>query len=175
MLYRIAARAGQRSAEHGFVIAGGWHVGNSLLDSREATKVWPMTRFAIACVMLAGGTMMVMEPAHSQGVQYQFTPPPPIKSLPSSSAPSYPPIPDVAPPAPAPSQSHLAPYRVTPPPRPSESRSARTVQTSRGRTIVVPSSPGETFGDRVSNCAHAGASAGLGPNRLSAFMGRCTN
>jgi hypothetical protein len=27
----------------------------------------------------------------------------------------------------------------------------------------------------VSNCAHAGASAGLGPNQLSAFMGRCAN
>jgi len=34
---------------------------------------------------------------------------------------------------------------------------------------------GETFGDRVSNCAHAGASAGLGPDQLSAFMGRCAN
>jgi hypothetical protein len=133
-----------------------------------------MTRFAIASLMLAGSTVMVLEPAYSQGVQYQFTPPPPIRTLPSSSAPSYPPIPDVAPPSPAPRQSHLAPYRVTPPPGPPESRS-RTVNTARGRTIFVPSSPGETFGDRVSNCAHAGAAAGLGPNQLGAFMGRCAN
>jgi hypothetical protein len=134
-----------------------------------------MTRFAIASLMLTCGTMMVLGPAHGQGVQYQFTPPPPIRTLPSGSAPSYPPIPDVAPPAPAPRQSHLAPYRVTPPPGTPESRSTRSVPTARGRTIVVPSSPGETFGDRVSNCAHAGASAGLGPNQLGAFMGRCAN
>jgi len=134
-----------------------------------------MTRFAIAPAMLIGGVLAMLEPAHGQGVQYQFTPPPPIKTLPSSSAPSYPSIPDVAPPAPAPRQSHLAPYRVTPPPALSDSQSTRAVHTARGRTIFVPSSRGETFGDRVSNCAHAGASAGLGPNQLSAFMGRCTN
>jgi hypothetical protein len=134
-----------------------------------------MIRSAIASLMLAGSALATLDLAHSQGVQYQFTPPPPIKTLPSSSAPSYPPIPDVAPPVPAPRQSHLAPYRVTPPPGPSDARSTRTVQTARGRTIFVPSAPGETFGDRVSNCAHAGASAGLGPNQLSAFMGRCAN
>jgi hypothetical protein len=134
-----------------------------------------MTRFAIAALMLAGTTFTMLESAHSQGVQYQFTPPPPIRTLPSSSAPSYLPIPDVAPPVPAPRQSHLAPYRVTPPPGLSESRSTRTVQTARGLTIFVPSSQGETFGDRVSNCAHAGASAGLRPNQLGAFMGRCAN
>jgi hypothetical protein len=133
-----------------------------------------MTRFAIASLMLAGSALATLDPARSQGVQYQFTPPPPIKTLPSSSAPSYPPIPDVAPPAPAPRQSHLAPYRVTPPSGPPDG-STRTVQTARGRTIFVPSSPRETFGDRVSNCAHAGASAGLGPNQLNAFMGRCAN
>ena len=133
-----------------------------------------MTRFAIASLMLAGSTV-VLDSAFSQGVQYQFTPPPPIRTLPSSSAPSYPQIPDVAPPAPAPRQSHLAPYRVTPPPALSDSQSTRAVHTARGRTIFVPSSPSETFGDRVSNCAHAGASAGLGPNQLSAFMGRCAN
>src|SRR5215467_5711134 len=134
-----------------------------------------MPRLAIVSLMLAGSALAMLEPAHSQGVQYQFTPPPPIRTLPSTSAPSYPPIPDVAPPAPTPRQSHLAPYRVTPPPGPSDSRSARTVHTARGRTIFVPSSPGETFGDRVSSCAHAGAAAGLGPNQLSAFMGRCTH
>jgi hypothetical protein len=39
----------------------------------------------------------------------------------------------------------------------------------------VPSSPGETFGDRVSSCAHAGASAGLRAGQMNAFMGRCVN
>jgi len=124
--------------------------------------------------MLIGTALATLEPAQAQGVQYQFTPPPPIRTLPSSSSPSYPSMPDVAPPVPAPRQSHLAPYRVTPPPGPSDSRSTRTVHSARGRTVFVPSSRGETFGDRVSNCAHAGASAGLGPNQLSAFMGQCT-
>ena len=133
-----------------------------------------MTRFAIASLMLAGSVLAMLEPAHGQGVQYQFTPPPPIKTLPSSSAPSYP-FAGAAPPVPAPRQSHLAPYRVTPPPGPSDSRSTRTVQTTHGRTIFVPSSPGETFGDRVSSCAHAGAAAGLRPNQLAAFMGQCTH
>src|SRR5215831_4223955 len=110
-----------------------------------------MTRFAVACFALAGSGVAMLEPAHGQGVQYQFTPPPPIRTLPSSSAPSYPTIPDVAPPSPAPRQSHLAPYRVTPPPGPSDSQSTRSVHTARGRTIFVPSGPHETFGDRVSN------------------------
>ena len=134
-----------------------------------------MTRFAIAFLMLAGGAVMALDPALSQGVQYQFTPPPPIRSLPSSSAPSYPPIPDVAPPVPAPRASHLAPYRVTPPEGSVGSRLTRHVYTDDGRRVLVPSRPAETFGDRVSNCAHAGASAGLGPNQLGAFMGRCAN
>jgi hypothetical protein len=134
-----------------------------------------MTRFAVASLMLAGSALAMLEPAHGQGVQYQFTPPPPIKSLPFSSPSSYPSMPEVTPPVPAPRQSHLAPYHVTPPPGPSDSPSTRTVQTARGRTIFVPSSRRETFGDRVSNCAHAGASAGLGANQLNAFMGRCVN
>jgi len=125
--------------------------------------------------MLAGSAVMVLAPAYGQGVQYQFTPPPPIKTLPSTSAPSYPPIPDVAPPVPAPRQSHLSPYRVAPAPVPSGHRYSRPVQTARGRTIYVPSAPSETFGDRVTSCAHAGAAAGLGPNQLNAFMGRCTH
>jgi hypothetical protein len=134
-----------------------------------------MTRFAIAPLLLAGGIFTLLEPAHGQGVQYQFTPPPPIKAMPSSSAPIYPPSPGVEPPVPAPSQSHLAPHRVTLPPSLSDSRSTRAVQTAHGRTIFVPSSRSETFGDRVSSCAHAGAAAGLRPNQLAAFMGRCTN
>ena len=134
-----------------------------------------MTRFAIAPLLLTGAILTSLEPVHSQGLQSQFTPPPPIKTLPSSSGPIYPPTPGVAPPVPAPRQSHLTPYRVTPPPGLSDSRSTRAVQTARGRTIFVPSSRGETFGDRVSSCAHAGAAAGLHPHQLAGFMGRCTN
>jgi hypothetical protein len=133
-----------------------------------------MIRFAAASVMLAGSALAMLEPALGQGVQYQFTPPPPIRTLPSSSAPSYP-FAGALPSVPAPRQSHLTPHRVTPPPGPSASPSTRTVQTARGRTIFVPSSPRETLGDRVSNCAHAGAAAGLRPNQLTGFMGRCVN
>src|SRR5215467_2061388 len=49
-----------------------------------------MTRFAIASFVLAGSAVAMLEPAHGQGVQYQFTPPPPIRTLPSSPTPSYP-------------------------------------------------------------------------------------
>jgi len=133
-----------------------------------------MTRFAVVSLMLAGSAVMVLEPAYGQAVQYQFTPPPPIRALPSSSSPSYPLIPGVASPVPAPGGSHLAPYRVTPSPRSSEHGLNRSVYTAHGRRILVPTAPAETFGDRVSNCAHAGASAGLGPNQLGSFMGRCT-
>lgn len=134
-----------------------------------------MFRFAIASLMLAGSALALLEPAHGQGVQYQFTPPPPIPTLPSSSGSLYPPAPAVVQPVPAPGPSHLRPHQVTPPPALAAQPSSRTVHTARGRTIVVPSSPGETFGDRVSSCAHAGAAAGLGPNQLNAFMGRCVN
>jgi len=133
-----------------------------------------MIRFAIAFLMLANCAVMVLEPAFGQGVQYQFTPPPPIRALPSSSSPSYPMVPGVASPVPAPGASHLAPPRVTPSPRSSEHGLNRSIYTASGRRILVPTAPGETFGDRVSNCAHAGASAGLGPNQLGSFMGRCT-
>jgi hypothetical protein len=125
--------------------------------------------------MLAGSALAMLAPAHGQPVQYQLTPPPPIPHLPSSSAPFYPPTPGALPPAPAPQPSHLKPWRVTPPPALSGEQSVRAVQTTRGRTILVPSSPGETFGDRVSSCAHAGASAGLRPGQINAFMGRCVN
>jgi hypothetical protein len=136
-----------------------------------------MIRSVIASLMLAGAAMAALEPAYGQPVQYQFTPPPPIRALPSSQPPSYAPIPDVAPPAPAPGGSGVVPYRVRPAPSASGSGrgSTRPVYTARGRRILVPSAPAETFGDRVSNCAHAGASSGLGPNQLGAFMGRCAN
>jgi hypothetical protein len=134
-----------------------------------------MIRYAVASLMLAGSALAMQVPAHGQPVQYQFTPPPPIPHLPSSSGSLYPPTAGTLPPMPAPHASHLRPWRVTPPPALSGERSARAVHTARGRTILVPSSPGETFGDRVSSCAHAGASAGLRPNQLNTFMGRCVN
>jgi len=136
-----------------------------------------MIRSAIASLILAGSTFAVLGPAYGQAVQYQFTPPPPIVPLPSSQPPSYPPIPGVAPPAPAPGRSGITPYQVTPSVGPSGSRSAPYVYTRRGRAIAVPPpAPGrDTFGDSVSRCAHAGASAGLSPNQLGAFMGRCVN
>jgi hypothetical protein len=136
-----------------------------------------MIRSAIASLMLAGSAMAVPAPAHGQPVQYQFTPPPPIVPLPSWQPPSYPTIPGVAPPVPAPRRSGVVPYHVTPPVGPPGSRSAPYVYTQRGRAIAVPPpAPGrDTFGDSVSRCAHAGASAGLGPNQLGAFMGRCVN
>ncbi len=133
-----------------------------------------MLRTAVAPLMLAGTTLL-LAPAHGQPVQYQFTPPPPIPTLPSTSGPLYPATPGALPPVPAPHRSHLKPWQVTPPPALSAQREVRSVHSARGRTILVPSSPGETFGDRVSSCAHAGAAAGLGPTRLNAFMGRCVN
>ena len=154
----------------------GWRARRNLQDVAtmsgfRSTSV--LARFGInicicSCFVMASSS-------YAQPVQYQFTPPPPIPTLPSSPAPFYPPMPGVARPVPAPGHSHLAPYRVTPPPGLSPQRSARPVQTARGRTILVPSSPGDTFGDRVSTCAHAGAAAGLRPNQLSAFMGQCVN
>jgi hypothetical protein len=135
-----------------------------------------MLRFAIASLMLAGSVAAMPAPARAQPVPYQFTPPPPIPRPPSSPAPLYPSMPGVEPPAPAPTQSHLRPYRVTPPPSLSAPRpGARPVQTAHGRTIFVPSSPAETFHDRASSCAQAGASAGLRAGQMNAFLGRCVN
>jgi hypothetical protein len=138
-----------------------------------------MIRFAIASLMLAGSALMALEPAYGQAVQYQFTPPPPIVSLGSSSGPSYPSIPGVASPSPAPGGSGVVPYQVAPPPHVASSRSStRYVHTRRGRTIAVPPAAvagQNTFGDRVSRCAHAGAASGLGPNQLGGFTAQCAN
>src|SRR5262245_58075985 len=98
-----------------------------------------MIRSVVASLMLAGSALAA--PAHGQAVQYQSTPPPPIPTLPSSSAPLYPPTPGVLPPVPAPNRSHLKPWQVAPPPAASAQQSTRTVLTARGRTILVPSSP----------------------------------
>jgi hypothetical protein len=114
-------------------------------------------------------------PAHGQPVQQQFTPPPPIVALPSSSAPSYARIPGVASPEPAPGGSGVVPYHVVPRSHMSSRSGTRYVPTHRGRLIPVPSGSGETFGDRVSRCGHAGAANGLGPNQLGGFMGQCVN
>jgi hypothetical protein len=139
-----------------------------------------MIRFAIASLLLAGSAMAVLGPAYGQPVQYQFTPPPPIVPLHSSSMPSYPDIPGVAAPVPAPGPSSVVPYRVTPSPSVASSRShtTRYLQTRRGRTVAVPPALGrgqDTFSDRVSRCAHAGASSGVRPGELGTFMAGCTN
>jgi hypothetical protein len=139
-----------------------------------------MMRFAIASLLLAGSAMVVLEPAYGQPLQYQFTPPPPIVPLPSSSLPSYPSIPGVAAPAPAPGGSGVVPYRVTPPPSVASSRShtTRYLHTQRGRIVAVPPALGggqDTFNDRVSRCAFAGASGSVRPGQMGSFMAGCTN
>jgi hypothetical protein len=138
-----------------------------------------MIRFAIASLVLAGSAVAVLKPAYGQPVQYQFTPPPPIVALPSSSMPSYPSIPGVAAPVPAPGSSGVVPYRVTPPSvASSRSHATRYLHTQRGRIVAVPPALGrgqDTFNDRVSRCAHAGASGGVRPGEFGSFMGQCAN
>lgn len=126
----------------------------------------------LAPLMLLASALAI-PPACAEPVQYQFTPPPPIPHLPASPPPSYP-VQGVAPPQPAPRASNLEPFHVTPPPA-ALRRPGGTVQTARGRPVIVPVTPGETFGDRVTTCSRAGASAGLRASRLSAFVGRCVN
>jgi hypothetical protein len=130
-----------------------------------------MIRFALATSILIAAALM--GPAWADPVQTQFSPPPPIVALPSSSAPSYPQIPGVAPPAPAPGGSGVVRYHVVPRSTARSGSGTRYVQTHHGRIIAVPS--GGTFGDRVSRCGHAGAAGGLGPNQLGNFMGQCVN
>jgi hypothetical protein len=135
-----------------------------------------MFRFAFASLMLAGSALLALEPAFGQAVQYQFTPPPPIVPLPSSSSPTYANVPDVAPPVPAPGGSGVKPYHVRPGPRASRSAGTRYVHTRRGRVVAVPPAlvPGHnTFNDRVIRCAHAGASSGLRPGQLGGFTAEC--
>jgi hypothetical protein len=126
-----------------------------------------MTRLPSASLILAGSLLPLLKPAHGQAVQYQFTPPPPIKTLPPSTAPGYR---GVAPPVPAPRQSHLVPYRVTPSPGPSDSTSTWRAD----ERFLCRLRPGEDLW-RPCFQFHAGAGAGLHANQLAAFMGRCVS
>lgn len=137
-----------------------------------------MIRLAIASTLLAAGAALACGPAASQPVQYQFTPPPPIVALPSTSTPSYAPVPGVAPPVPSPGGSGVVPYHVTPAPSTAPTGSARNVYTRRGRVVHVPGPPGrgqDSFSDRVTRCVHAGAAAGIRPGELGSFTSQCAN
>jgi len=46
-----------------------------------------MIRYGVAILILASSAMVALDPAYSQVVQYQFSPPPPVVPLPST--PSY--------------------------------------------------------------------------------------
>src|ERR1700674_208662 len=122
-----------------------------------------MIRYGVAFFMLAGSALMAMDPAYSQVVQYQFSPPPPV--LPAT--PSYSQGFGVAPPVPAPGPS-ADPYLF--PPSPS------FVQVPGRAPVIVPplqSGPGSSNG--ITNCLQAGAAAGLGANELGGFTNQCLN
>jgi hypothetical protein len=89
-------------------------------------------------------------------------------------------FPGVAPPVPSPQLGGAPPPpAVMPGPvlPPSFSAPSRVVTTRRGRTVQVPGGPPDrnSFSDRVERCVHAGAAAGIGPNRLGGFTAQCAN
>jgi hypothetical protein len=129
----------------------------------------------LSMISLMSASMMLCEPALSQVVQYQFTPPPPVAPLPFHpfESPSTLQIPGVVPPDRVVKRS--ARQHPAPPP-PFET--PRYVTTHRGRVVVVPPAifPGpELYSDRVARCAQAGAGAGIGANHLGAFTAQCAN
>jgi hypothetical protein len=77
--------------------------------------------------------------------------------------------------APAPMQA--VPSQRVSPNLGSSLSSPRVYTTRRGRIITVPPSTTgqDSFGDRASRCIGAGTAAGLGPNQVNAFAGRCAN
>jgi hypothetical protein len=87
-----------------------------------------MIRYGVAFFMVASSALMAMDPAYSQVVQYQFSPPPPV--LPAT--PSYSQGFGVAPPVPAPGPS-ADPYLF--PPSPS------FVQVPGRAPVIVPRPP----------------------------------
>jgi hypothetical protein len=135
-----------------------------------------MLRFVIAASLFAGASLLSLTSASAQAVQYQFTPPPPVASLPGSSASGYAGgLESLPPPIAAP-----APIRGTGP----HTHSARAyrnrpryVTTRRGRSIMVPPAfPGQhTAQNRVLRCMGAGAAGGLRPNQLGSFTNQCAN
>jgi hypothetical protein len=127
-----------------------------------------MKRFAIVFAVVASAVAAALAPAQAQVVQYQYTPPPPIMQLPSSSAPSYG---YSGLPSPAPALGHHSSlHRFS-------HGSTRYVQTHHGRVVAVsPGRPGyNTFSDRVSRCMQAGSQAGIGASQQGAFTAQCAN
>jgi hypothetical protein len=126
-----------------------------------------MIRYGVAFFMLAGSALMAMDPAYSQVVQYQFSPPPPVVPAPSSATPSYSQGFGVAPPVATPGPS-TDPYLFP--------QSPSFVQVPGRAPVIVPpllSGPGSSYG--ITNCLQAGTAAGLGANELGGFTNQCLN
>jgi hypothetical protein len=124
-----------------------------------------MIRYGLAVLILASSAVAALDPAYSQVVQYQFTPPPPVVPLPST--PSPPQGLGIAPPVPAAGPS-AEPYLFSPSPR--------FVQVpGRGPVVVPPLLSGPRSSDGITNCLQAGAAAGLGANELGGFTNQCLN
>ena len=116
-----------------------------------------MIRYGVAFLLLASSAVAAVEPAYSQVVQYQFSPPPPVVPL-TSTPPSYSQGLGIASPAPAPGPS-AEPYLFSPPPR--------FVQVpGRAPVVVPPLLSGPRSSDGITNCLQAGTAAGLGANEL---------
>jgi hypothetical protein len=89
-------------------------------------------------------------------------------------------FPGVLPPVPSPQLGGAPPPpALVPAPNLPQSFSApsRMVTTRRGRTVLVPAGPPDrqSFSDRVERCVHAGAAAGIRPNRIGGFTAQCAN
>ena len=124
-----------------------------------------MIRYGVAFLLLASSAVAAVEPAYSQVVQYQFSPPPPVVPLPST--PSYSQGLGIASPAPAPGPS-AEPYLFSPSPR--------FVQVpGRAPVVVPPLLSGPRSSDGIANCLQAGTAAGLGANELGRFTNQCLN
>jgi hypothetical protein len=124
-----------------------------------------MIRYGVAILILASSAMVALDPAYSQVVQYQFSPPPPVVPLPST--PSY--SQGLGIPSPAPAAGPSAePYGFSPSPR--------FVQVpGRAPVVVPPLQSGPRSSDGITNCLQAGAAAGLGANELGGFTNQCLN
>jgi hypothetical protein len=124
-----------------------------------------MIRYGMAFLLLASSAVVAVEPAYSQVVQYQFSPPPPV--VPLQSTPSYPQGLGIAPSAHGPGPS-TEPYSFP--------QSPSFVQVPGRAPVVVPPLPsGSRSSDGIMNCLQAGAAAGLGANELGGFTNQCLN
>jgi hypothetical protein len=123
-----------------------------------------MIRHAIAAFILASSAMISLDPAYSQAVQYQFSPPPAITPLPSIQAPSLSPGFGAAPPVLDPGGWNKSG---------SSASSSRFVGSPGQAPVTVPVGPGSS--SAMGNCAQAGAAAGIGANELGGFVNQCLN